>query len=202
MAVKRYESPGAFRQAVEARLRSASTSGSGLARRRQLLVFDRFLARIVQVMGDTVVLKGGLALELRLRRARTTKDIDLRAVGTAGDILPKLQQAGRLDLLDFLTFEVQVDDEHPDIKAEGMVYQGLRFRSVARLAGKLFGQPFGVDVTFADPMVSVPDAIACENVLAFAGIVAPTILVYPVETHIAEKLHALTLPRRHPTSRG
>jgi hypothetical protein len=67
-----YESPGAFKQALEHRLRAASASGDAFARRRQLLVFDRFLARVVQALGNAVVLKGGLVLELRLERARTT----------------------------------------------------------------------------------------------------------------------------------
>ena len=34
------------------------------------------------VLGDAVLLKGGLVLELRLERARTTKDIDLRVTGS------------------------------------------------------------------------------------------------------------------------
>ena len=54
----------------------------GLARKRQLLVFDRFLARVVAIFGDAALLKGGLVLELRLERARTTKDIDLRVIGS------------------------------------------------------------------------------------------------------------------------
>ena len=40
-----------------------------------------------------------------------------------------------------------------------------------------------------------------EDVLAFAGIAPPTLRLYPVETHIAEKLHAYTLPRPRPNSR-
>lgn len=51
-------------------------------------------------------LKGGLVLELRLERARTTKDIDIRLAGSIADILPRLQAPGRLDLYDFMTFEV------------------------------------------------------------------------------------------------
>ena len=78
MTVRTYSSPQAFKEAVEQRLRSASKNGVDFARRRQLLVFDRFLARIVAVLRDAVLLKGGLVLELRLDRARTTKDIDLR----------------------------------------------------------------------------------------------------------------------------
>ena len=40
-----YANAGAFKQALEARLRAASISGVDFGRRRQLLVFDRFLAR-------------------------------------------------------------------------------------------------------------------------------------------------------------
>jgi hypothetical protein len=38
------------------------------------------------------MLKGGLVLELRLERARTTKDVDLRMVGSPDDILAKLRR--------------------------------------------------------------------------------------------------------------
>ena len=71
----RYSNPGAFKQAVEQRLRNqAANDGVELARLRQLLVFDRFLARLAVVFEDRMVLKGGLVVELRLDRARTTKD--------------------------------------------------------------------------------------------------------------------------------
>jgi hypothetical protein len=32
-----------------------------------------------------------------------------------------------------------------------MQYEGLRFRAERRLAGKVYGQPFGVDVALGDP---------------------------------------------------
>lgn len=44
-------------------------------------------------------------------------------------------------------------------------------------------------------MLGSPDLLVAEDVLAFAGITAPVLQVYPVVTHIAEKLHAYTLPR-------
>jgi len=143
MTARKYDSPAAFKHALEQRLRSASMTGVDFARRRQRLVFDRFLARLVQIMGNTVILKGGLVLELRLERARTTKDIDLRLVGSPEDVLERLRQAGRHDLGDFMTFEVQPDREHPEIKHEGKRYEGLRYRAEAKLAGKIYGQPFG-----------------------------------------------------------
>jgi hypothetical protein len=82
MTTRTYSSPQTFKQALEQRLRTASKSGADFARRRQLLVFDRFLARIVATLGDAILLKGGLVLELRLERARTTKDIDLWLTGS------------------------------------------------------------------------------------------------------------------------
>src|SRR5882672_3650651 len=141
MTARTYSSPKAFKEALEQRLRSASKNGVDFARRRQLLVFDRFLARVVAVLRDTVLLKGGLVLEIRLDRARTTKDIDLRLTGSADGVLARLQEAARLDLGDFFTFEVGPDDDHPEIQGDGMVYDGLRFQARCSMAGKPYGHP-------------------------------------------------------------
>ncbi len=201
MTVRTYASPPAFKQALEQRLKAASKSGADFARRRQLLVFDRFLARVVALFGGTVLLKGGLVLELRLERARATKDIDLRVIGSSETVLAKLREAARLDLADFMTFEVAADTEHPEMQNDGMRYVGLRFRTECRMAGKLYGQPFGVDVAFGDPILGKPDIVTAEDTLAFAGVAPPVLQLYPIETHIAEKLHAYTLPRERPNTR-
>lgn len=201
MTPRTYASPEAFKQALEQRLRSSAKTGAEFARKRQLLVFDRFLARIALVLGDAATLKGGLVLELRLERARTTKDVDLRMVGSPDDVLAKLQEAGRKNLGDFMTFEVVPDDDHPEIQNDGMQYDGLRFRAECKLAGKVYGQPFGVDVAFGDPILGEPEVVVADDVLVFAGIAPPTLRLYPIETHIAEKLHAYTMPRTRPNSR-
>ncbi len=139
----RYATAAAFKQALETRLRASSPNGTDFARRRQLLVFDRFLARITRELGDRVVLKGGLVVELRVERARTTKDIDLRLVGPPEALLDHLQRAAGLELGDFMTFTVAPDAEHPEITNEGMTYEGQRYRVHCVLAGKPYGQPFG-----------------------------------------------------------
>lgn len=198
MTQRRYPSPEAFRQALEQRLRTTA-GGSGLARLRQLLVFDRFLARAVAVFGDAAILKGGLALECRVARARTTNDVDLRMVGSPDGVLAGLQEAARRDLGDFMTFEIGVDEEHP--KMQGTRYEGSRYRAECRIAGKVYGQPFGVDVAFGDPILGEPDVFVGDDHLAFAAIAPPIVRVYPIETHIAEKLHAYTMPRSRPNSR-
>lgn len=201
MTPRTFASPEAFKQSLEQRLRAASRVGTELARKRQLLVFSRFLARVAAVMGEDAVLKGGLVLELRLERARTTKDVDLRLSGSLVDVLRSLQEVGRRSLGDYMTFEVVPDADHPEIQNDGMLYDGLRFRAECKLAGKIYGQPFGVDVAFGDPMLGEPEVVVAEDALAFAGIAPPELRLYPVETHIAEKLHAYTMPRTRPNSR-
>lgn len=201
MTTRNYASPTAFKQAVEQRLRTGAQTGPRLRRSRQLLVFERFLARIVAIFGDAATLKGGLALELRIKQARATKDVDLRVMGSVHELLTKLQAAGRLDLGDFMTYEVRPDAEHPELQNDGMKYDGLRFRVEGKLAGKIYGDPFGTDVVVGEPIFGEPDLVTADDLLAFAGLPPLTLRVYPLETHIAEKLHAYTLPRARPNTR-
>ncbi len=201
MTDRRYSTPSAFKQALEQRLRNLTKTGVEFARRRQLLVFDRFLARIIAIFGESVMLKGGLVLELRLDKARTTKDIDLRMMGSPDEVFSGLQEAGRLDLGDFMTFEIGPDKEHPEIVGDGIQYDGYRYRGECKLAGKLYGQPFGVDVAFGDPIYGTPEIVTADDILAFADISPPALQIYPLETHIAEKLHAYTMPRSRINSR-
>jgi len=199
--IRRYATPLAFKQALEQRIKSSSTTGVDFARRRQLLVFERFLARVVSVVGDAVTLKGGLVLEMRLAQARTTKDIDLRMMGSADGVLDRLQTAGRLNLGDYMAFEVRPDLDHPEIRNAGMQYDGYRYLAECRLAGTVYGRPFGVDVAFGDPLVGELDLVVADDLLNFAGIAPPTLRLYPVVSHIAEKLHAFTMPRSRPNTR-
>jgi Nucleotidyl transferase AbiEii toxin, Type IV TA system len=87
---------------------------------RRQVAFDRLLARLFQV-GDPKelpwVLKGGYAMELRIKAGRTTKDIDLTMRGgfgpahTKGEsekhaILTRLQDIAARDLGDFFVYMV------------------------------------------------------------------------------------------------
>jgi predicted nucleotidyltransferase component of viral defense system len=198
----RYATPAAFKEALEARLRTASReTGRDQNRLRMRLVMDRLATRITEELGEAVVLKGGVVLELRLAEARATKDLDLHLIGDPALTLDRLRRAGRRQLADHLTFEIQMDARHPTIDCEGTRYEGQRFVVLARMAGKPYGGPFGVDVAFAEPMVGEPELLGGSNFLAFADIPAPVLRAYPLETHIAEKLHAYTMPRPRPNSR-
>jgi hypothetical protein len=201
MTARGYASPFAFKQALEQRLRSASRDGQEFIRRRQRLVFERFLARIGHVFGDAVTLKGGLVLELRMERARATMDVDLRLTATPTGLLTRLQTAGQLELGDFMQFEVRPDANHPELQNEGMKHEGFRFRAECWLAKKRYGDVFGVDVVLEAPRPDEPEFIVAPDVLGFAGIPPPRVRLYPVEAHIAEKLHAYTLPRSRPNTR-
>lgn len=106
-----------------------------------------------------------------------------------------------MEMGDNLSFEIAVDNDHPEILAEGLEYEGRRYRAEARLAGKIYGSAFGVDVAFADPCFGTPEVLVGRPFLAFAGIGPASIRAYPLGTHIAEKVHAYTLPRKRVNSR-
>jgi len=73
-----YTTAGAFRRALEERLKTASLSNQvDLNRLRRQVSFDRLLARLFREEPAPWVLKGGYALELRFKAARSTVDIDL-----------------------------------------------------------------------------------------------------------------------------
>jgi hypothetical protein len=111
---RQYASPEAFKQALEARIRKAARAASlDMGRLRQILVYDRFLARVFEELHDGVMVKGGVVLELRLERARTTRDVDLRVAGDPDRLLESLQRAGRRELADYFSFLVVPDAEHP-----------------------------------------------------------------------------------------
>lgn len=197
-----FGTPAAFKASLEDRLRTRSqATGIDLQRLRQLVVYDRFLARLFDGDHADVVLKGGRALELRCERARATKDVDLRMMGEPDAALERLQEVGRRDLGDFLHYAVVPDPKHPTIEADGLVYEGRRYRVQAMLAGKAYGRPFGTDVAFAEPLLDEPETLVGEPWLDFVGLPVTRVRAYPLTTHIAEKVHAYTLPRSRPNSR-
>ncbi len=77
-ARQKYASAAAFRAALEDRLkRMAQVESLDLQRLRRQAAFDRLLCRLFETPGAPWLLKGGYAMELRLKTARATRDIDL-----------------------------------------------------------------------------------------------------------------------------
>jgi hypothetical protein len=190
-----YNSGRNFRQALEIRLRNESVkTGAPLVRLRKMVAFDRLLARLATAQPDRWVLKGGLALQLRLGLdARATKDIDLLFLTAGKNAHIFLLEASALDLGDWFQFEVA-----PHGKLLGGSY---RFQIRSLLDERLFEQ-FHLDVGVGDPLFESPEVVTMLEVLAFADIPPVRFRCYPVSQHLAEKVHAYTLPRKSsPSSR-
>jgi hypothetical protein len=108
-----YKTGAAFRTALEDRLaKMAAAENVDLQRLRRQLTFDRLLARMNSMPNCPWVLKGGHAMELRFRKARTTKDLDftlrLKPKGAPGDhdVLDLAQAAAASDLGDFFIYRI------------------------------------------------------------------------------------------------
>ena len=197
-------SPQQFRASVESRLFTVATeTGRTINRTRTLLVMERFLTRMVAVAPDAFVLKGGLALELRLARARTTRDVDVLARGDAAAAEALLRDAAAFvpDPPDHIDFAVAPNPSAPEIDGDGVRYDGRRFRVTPTIASRPFGDPFGLDVAIADAIVGAPDMLEGSDFFDRYGLARLRVAAYPLPTHLAEKLHALTLPRTQPNSR-
>lgn len=197
--MKAYPTPAAFKVALNARLRArAREAALPVDRLRTLAVMERFLARFVAVAPASTLLKGGLALELRFARARTTKDMDLRLLGDPEGAAALIHKAGsyKVDPDDHLRFFAEPDPDHPVLHGDGAVYEGHRFRVRPMLAGDRYGDVFGVDVSFADVVSGAPTELVGGDIFAFIGVPPLRVQVYPLASHLAEKLHAYTLPRR------
>lgn len=190
-----YSSPGAFRQALEERLKQiAQQEETDFQRLCRQVAFDRFLARLV---ANNWILKGGYAMELRFVAARSTRDLDftLRA-GDTDSALDQLQRAGARELADFFSFRVG----EPMMNLDAAPYGGARYPVEARLDGRAFIR-FHVDVGIGDVILEPIETIRARDWLAFADIPSPSIAMIAREQQFAEKIHAYTMPRPSPNSR-
>lgn len=188
----KYRSARAFRNALNTRLREHAGAGEDLARLQRRLAYERLLVRLFGMVGDTWVLKGGYALELRLGgKARATIDLDFNAP-TGVDLLDILQNAAEQELDDFFRFVVQPPDRS---WLAGPPEGGQRFRVQAFLDGAQPYTTFLIDVGQGDLLISAVDQLPARVDVTFAGLPAVTVPTYPLPEHFAEKVHAYTRPR-------
>jgi len=188
-----YATPVAFRAALEDRLRNRSVdTGVSLDRLRRRVLFERVVARLEAAEPGRWVLKGGMALEVRLHDdARLTKDIDLglRAEVEDGDdvqerVIAALGVDRDGDGFGFTTNPPQI------LGADGAGHVTWRVRVAASLAGKLFGG-IQLDISPRTHELLVTERLTLPNLLDFAGIPATEVEVVDVNRHAAEKLHAM-----------
>jgi predicted nucleotidyltransferase component of viral defense system len=194
---RQYATAAAFRVALEARLKTTEqTEGIDLQRLRRQVSFDRLLARLFSEQNIPWLLKGGYAMELRLRTARTTKDIDLTATsGSKGRVLEQLQTSAARDLKDFFAFTIGQPMMDLNAAPEG----GARYPVTASLAGRVFTR-FHLDVGMGDAAIQPTELLEGRNWLGFAGIYPTKFVAISKEQQFAEKLHAYTIPRLEGTN--
>ncbi|MFU8807085.1 MAG: nucleotidyl transferase AbiEii/AbiGii toxin family protein [Bradymonadaceae bacterium] len=191
---KVYANPEAFAQALKARVKShARDTNVGFNRALQIVLFERFLERVYSVLGDAAILKGGLAMELRLTRARTTIDIDMRVEGDLDEIIELLHREVGRQKDDYLTFSFIGAEDFQEMLGAQVVYGGRRLRVQAELAGRRFGSIFKLDLSLSDKLVLPPDIVEGSDLLGFIDVKPVWHRVYPIEAHLAEKLHAMTM---------
>lgn len=201
-----YDAPETFRVALETRLRNTAQSrGTDLQRLRRRVAFERLLARLFMQDDPPWLLKGGYALELRLRdRARSTLDLDISvpdpgrlqlSAEVGEDVSPTeaihehLQQVAEHDLSDGFRFLIG----RPKKERAGVPAGSARCSVEARLAGRTFAR-FHLDIGLGDPVLNQPDWLEGGTHLAFAGIPAIRVATYPLDQQFAEKIHAYTFP--------
>jgi predicted nucleotidyltransferase component of viral defense system len=183
----RYATAEAFRAALEDRLKNTQNETVGISRLRKRVVFERLLARLSAQAAGEWVLKGGLALELRLDElSRSTKDIDVDWNLSEDDATERLLDAADLDIGDMFEFRLQRADPDEDLDGDGQ-----RWSATALLDGREFERIL-IDVTFAAQPIFEPDTLMTFGLLTFAGLDQVQVRTLAIEQHLAEKVHAYT----------
>ena len=193
---ERGTTPAGFRHRLLALLRNRSRQdGVSAQRLQQRVAFERLLARLSH---DHWLLKGGFALELRYSwTQRPTKDIDLRTELPLQEALAALrEEVVRQPGGDPFTFELGATAN----EMQGAPGGAIRVPVTTRLAGIVFAQ-FHLDLSSGDAVVGQPDLMVGSDLLAFAGVEPLSFPTSPITQHLAEKLHAYTLPRDQDNTR-
>ena len=197
--MNRYETPVALRRALEDRIIALATkTGDDNQRLRRQAAFDRLLCRLFQNEKSPWLLKGGYAMELRIRGARTTRDIDLALRRSAATpkgwnvevVTAMLRQAAAINLAD--GFEFTIGEAVLDLDAAPS--GGARFTVLAQMAGRQFAQ-FHMDVSSGDVLREPYEILEGRDWFGFAGLPRARVPAVSPEEQFAEKIHAYTLPR-------
>jgi hypothetical protein len=148
------------------------------------------------------VLKGGGAMLARDRRARHTTDLDmLNRTHSLGEAVDALRAAVAKDAGDFLTFGVQ--KVVPIAEGEAAPVWGRRVFLDVRCGAAAFAK-FHVDVVVEDTITGTVERIPAAALVTMPGIARPTVRLYPITDHVADKVLAAVStygPRQLPSSR-
>lgn len=197
--MSRYQTPTALRRALEDRLLAAvRREGGDIQRMRRQAAFDRLLCRLFHEHDAPWLLKGGYAMELRIQKARTTRDVDLAIrqlphgamEWNDAAVRASLERAAAVDLGDGFEFTIG----EPTMDLDAAPYGGARYPVEALMAGRRFAN-FHLDVSAGDVLREPFEMLEGQDWLGFAGIPKAMLPAISREEQFAEKLHAYTLPR-------
>jgi len=181
-----YATVAAFDTALRARLKSLANERRSVQDLRKAVAFDRLLARLQIAAPESWLLKGGVALEYRLEKARATMDVDLTSRVALNDLHDALVAAAALPLGDYFNLRIGARSK-PVADSESYRFEV----DVLYENGALF-EKLRVDVGFADPWIGEPQILSGQPLLDFAGIAPIAVRAIPLDQHLAEKIHAYT----------
>lgn len=180
-----YRTGVALWSAATARARATGTDANAVIRR---FIFERFLARVFADLDAPWVLKGGTAVLARVQGARTTKDVDLLGQLSSLDAaVEALRAASALDLGDHFRFVITNVGNTVDGAGQPAV-DGCRV-GIDGYCGAVKKDSFSVDIVTGSLMTMEPE-LRTDTVLDLPGVKEPTLRLYPVVDHIADKLCA------------
>jgi hypothetical protein len=158
------------------------------------IAYRRLLARLFETQPDRWVVKGGVALLLRLDPNRSSNDIDLTYVVAAGEhavALEALVEAAAHDAGDFFEFDIaqgdlsSVDPDHP-------LERAVSVPVTARIGTTVFAD-FSIDLTLPRDDVTEVDWIEPRATLTGEPVVDETapVALLPLPAQIADKTCAI-----------
>jgi hypothetical protein len=174
----KYATAKAYRSALEARIvNQHRETKENVSRLRKTEAFDAGLARLY-ANDHGFVLKGGYALELRLKTSRSTKDLDfvtkqfLRAsLSMRKEVIPG---SLRTILEQSLQSKTGGDDDHFVFVVGEAITElvrgggGFRYPIESRLDGRKF-ESFHIDISIGDFVSDENDKIARYEQSAYSG---------------------------------
>lgn len=178
-------------ESIRQRLRNELRSrGEDVTLGLQRYAVERFLYRLGRSSHrERFVLKGATLFAIWGTAYRPTRDVDFTGYGSsdAADVIAAFREiCNSPDDVDQLIFDTATITAEPI--RDGSEYDGLRIRIGARLGESDI--QIQVDVGFGNAIVPGPEEKEYRTIL---GDPPPRILVYPLESVVAEKTHAMVI---------
>jgi Domain of unknown function (DUF1814). len=187
---KTYQTPSAFRTALNQSAKKMSKqTGMNVSELMRIFYFNRLAARVFTLDPDGWLIKGGQALLVRYRgAARLSGDIDLQSAqpGLSPDeALGRVLEAAAHDLGDFLRFAPGKYTSAADPARGGSQHFQV-------FLGPTHVDNVKVDITVRRSLTGTPEVRPLASAVDLPWPIDwPTVRLYPLIDHIADKICAL-----------